>query len=501
MSYRDPKIIVDRSAEIYAQGANQLGQTMGKFVDDTFKIKLEETGLRIKQINAIGQWAQAERDKSDIVIAKNAAKVAPGLSEQYIDMQTKDYNELIKRSVKAKIDPTSTSREERDWIQKQSIRLKTDGAVIEKMRVQNELNVQEANENVSDGAAHPDTVWNSVEDRLSYAALNGKVSDGIKHKKSWFRGAENQLLYKIDSTIDSNTALGKKIIEAWGLKTDKDGIAIVSQDGDPANLKSPLTAVPSKVEYEKNDIIGYQKNGKLVDKAFFEHNTISKKDINGNTVTSHNGIFDIAGYTTAVTDGMNAEAFSIVQSTPTVGQLAYINSRIPLSNGNLMTKKVWEEEYPDVKDKVKYIEDRLIEDNIKFAKNQLRNRNATAEEIENGIADVEGQVWYDPTVAKIVEDTDSGMLGGKTVKERNIIRQNIISLIKAEDGKLQGKTWYTFTFKGSNDVNTRKYRIRPILGNTTHVMSEQANYDGSFKGVKGVLTSIADINKELGSKI
>ena len=29
MSYRDPKIIVDRSAEILAQGANNLGQSMG----------------------------------------------------------------------------------------------------------------------------------------------------------------------------------------------------------------------------------------------------------------------------------------------------------------------------------------------------------------------------------------------------------------------------------------------------------------------------------------
>ena len=117
------------------------------------------------------------------------------------------------------------------------------------------------------------------------------------------------------------------------------------------------------------------------------------------------------------------------------------------------------------------------------------------------MADEDGQIWYDPTVAKIVEDTDSNKLGGRTVKERNTIRQNITSLIKAKDGLLMGKPHYTFTFKRSSDVNTRKYRIRPISGNTTEVMLEQAHENGGWKGVKGVKTSVADINRELGSKI
>lgn len=415
MSYRDPKIIVDRSAEIYAQGANQLGKTMGKFVDDTFKIKLEETGIRIKQVNAIGQWAQTERDKSDIVIAKNATKVAPGLSEQYIDMQTKDYNELIKRSVKAKIDPTSTSREERDWIQKQSIRLKTDGAVIEKFRVQNELNLQEVAENVSDGTDSPDTVWNNIEGRLAFGALNNKLNDGITHEKAWSRGSEGQLLYDIKSTIDYNTPLGKSIIEAWELPFDKEtGLATIKQTGDPANLTSPLTDVPPGLVIEETNVIGMMEKGKLGKNAFFEHSTFTDKESGDKTVTSRNGIFDEVNFMGGVYDEMSSEAYSIVQGNSqgnsTKVQLAYINSRIPLDNGKggLMTEDVWESKYDTVEKKAGYITKALVKKHVDFAKKQLRSRPVTDQDIKDGMpGDADGLIWYDPTVAKIV-DTNTG---------------------------------------------------------------------------------------------
>tara|TARA_B110000495_G_C23012681_1_gene599187 strand:+ start:467 stop:2140 length:1674 start_codon:yes stop_codon:yes gene_type:complete len=413
MSYRDPKIIVDRSTEIYAQGANQLGQTMGKFVEDSAKTKLEETGLRIKQINAIGQWGQLERDKSETTVAKNASKVSPGLADQYIEMQTKRYNDLISRSVASKINGGTTSQEERDWIQKESMSLKMAGATVEKFRVSNELNKQEVEDNVSDGIINsPDTVWNSLEDKINYNSLNNIETRGVVSEKTLNTGGKNgQFSYNIKSTIDSKTELGKSIIDAWELPVDeKTGLATIDQENlDFANLKSPLTHITPALEWDKRDTINYIEKGRLKPLAFFQDQEFATKSIDGKTVTYSNGIFDKGNFATNISKGLQDEAAAIVKSNSTKGQLAYINSRIPLEGEALMSKGQWDKDYPNVEDKIGYIKDELLKKNLEFATNQLRSRKATPEDVEKEYATAEGlDVFYDPTVAKVVDTNVDG---------------------------------------------------------------------------------------------
>ena len=439
MSYRDPKIIVDRSAEIYAQGANQLGQTMGKFVEDSAKTKLEETGLRIKQINAIGQWGQLERDKAEATVADNASKVSPGLADQYIEMQTKRYNDLISRSVASKINGGTTSPEERDWIQKESISLKMAGATVEQFRAAYELNKQEVEENVSDGIINnPDAVWNSLEDKLSFNSLGGIEVPGVVSEKTLNPGESGgKFSYNIKSTIDSKTELGKSIIDAWGLPVDKKtGLATINQENlDFANLKPPITHITPALELEKLDVPNVLKNGVVGDLAFIQQQEYTTESADGKTVTTSSGIFDEVAFKKHLKGTLDAEATSVIQSNIPKGQTTYIDSRFPLPDGALMTQERWDKDYPDVEDRIEYISDQMFSKALNLAKNQLRSRKATPEDVEKGYATAEGlDVFYDPTVAKVV-DTNKGGSTETSNKEGIMSSDEIMQSLYSDEGE------------------------------------------------------------------
>ena len=60
MSYRNPQIIVDRSAEIWAQAATKVGETLATGVDNDYKAKkeaeekkkkIEDYGLRVQKVH------------------------------------------------------------------------------------------------------------------------------------------------------------------------------------------------------------------------------------------------------------------------------------------------------------------------------------------------------------------------------------------------------------------------------------------------------------------
>ena len=85
MSYSDPKIIVDRSAEIYAQGANQLGQTMVGFVEKKYADEAARNEAWKKKVDASGLSQQQEKDKANIAIAEIAGGLPTNLSDTVMD--------------------------------------------------------------------------------------------------------------------------------------------------------------------------------------------------------------------------------------------------------------------------------------------------------------------------------------------------------------------------------------------------------------------------------
>ncbi len=499
MSYRDPKIIVDRSAEILAQGANSLGQSMVNMFGSVVANEKKQADLRIARVNAIGQWAQGERDAADKKIARGAAKVAPGLTEQWIDNQTNKYNDVIKRQAQDRYDPTSTTEEDRKSLREDILRLKAQSASAGNMRAFLASDSQEVEDNkYNDGTLSPDFVWSSLDKRLESGALNNKTIDGITYEKRWVDGPNGEQLYEIDATIDPNTPMGKSILKGWpDLKIDKSTGKIhpPTIKGDPNNMKNSLTKVPEGMDQASFSIPNLIEKGVIKKNAFFEAKEFSKKDVSGGvTVTSMDGVFDIKSFSEKIKDTNAQHAAGVIGIVNPEVQLAYISSRLGIE----MSPKEWEEKYPTVANKTDYITGHLQKKSLAYAKTQLKSRNATELEIANGIADDDNKVWYDhkdtrvaDTQAEIQKTTEEGGARNST------ILKNISSLI--DTGVLNGKRYYDFTFQGTDDVNTQKYRIEPIPGDSEHVMVTQAHSNGSWKGVEPEKYPVTTLQKELGS--
>jgi len=500
MSYRDPKIIVDRSAEILAQGANNLGQSMVNMFGSVVANEKKQADLRIARVNAIGQWAQGERDAADIKIAKGATKVAPGLVEQWIDKQTNKYNDVITRQAQDRYDPTSTTEEGRKSLREDILNLKVQAATQKNMQAFVASDNQEVEANrYNDGTLSPDMVWPSLERRLSYPALNNKTIVGITYEKRLVDGPNGEQLYEIDATIDPNTPMGKSILKGWPeLKKDKNTGMIhpPTIKGDPNNMKNSLTKVPEGMDQASFSIPNLIEKGVIKKNAFFEAKEFSKKDVSGGvTVTSMDGVFDIKSFSEKIKDTNAQHAAGVIGIVNPEVQLAYISSRLGIE----MDAKTWEEKYPTVANKTDYITGHLQKKSLAYAKTQLKSRNATKLEIANGIADDDNKVWYDHkdtrvanTQAEIQKTTDN-----PTDARKSTILKNVSSLI--DTGVLNGKKYYDFTFQGTDDVNTQKYRIEPIPGDSEHVMVTQAHSNGSWKGVDPVKYPVTTLQKELGS--
>ena len=235
--------------------------------------------------------------------------------------------------------------------------------------------------------------------------------------------------------------------------------------------------------------------GVIKKNAFFEAKEFSKKDVSGGvTVTSMDGVFDIKSFSEKIKDTNAQHAAGVIGIVNPEVQLAYISSRLGIE----MSPKEWEEKYPTVANKTDYITGHLQKKSLAYAKTQLKSRNATELEIANGIADDDNKVWYDhkdtrvaDTQAEIQKTTEEGGARNST------ILKNISSLI--DTGVLNGKRYYDFTFQGTDDVNTQKYRIEPIPGDSEHVMVTQAHSNGSWKGVEPEKYPVTTLQKELGS--
>ena len=87
MSYRNPQIIVDKTAEVWAQTSSNLGKIMAKGVDDIYKaqeveaarIKKEKEGYQLVQNNVMLNYNEQQQ--------KAVANIKDkGLSGQFVNM-------------------------------------------------------------------------------------------------------------------------------------------------------------------------------------------------------------------------------------------------------------------------------------------------------------------------------------------------------------------------------------------------------------------------------
>ncbi len=84
MSYRNPQIIVDRSAEIWAQAATKFGETLATGVDNYYKAKKEAEEKKKKIDDAKQLYRNKAMLRSQKELNSSASKIKdPGLLEQF----------------------------------------------------------------------------------------------------------------------------------------------------------------------------------------------------------------------------------------------------------------------------------------------------------------------------------------------------------------------------------------------------------------------------------
>ena len=503
MSYRDPKIIVDRSAEIYAQGASQLGQSMTKLVDDSYKVELAKTNTRIAQVNAIGKAAQQARDRADVELDAAATKMPPGLTANAVESIRKDIDNNIKRNTQCEINPASCSKDDRLSIRKEATAIKIGIDKWKNMGADNAADTEEVNANSSNfGSTNPNMVvrgFSGVE-RLnnltnSLYRSNQKV-EGITSSSKVGKDTEGNEIVEYTSILDASTSTSKEIINAYGLDV-KNGFATITSKGDPGNFKSTMVEVPIDFDSAKAKELEslVRSNGTLEDIAYFPEEEYSQTTVNNgkSTLTTIKGIFNEGKYLEVADEAYKAKAAAVV-ARDSDQQWAFVESRL----GNNIEFKDWDSKNPI--EKRAFLTEIIKERDLKVRRMTMWSREGNEEDKARGIIASDGNVYYKSrpsSLRDLPKDTSKELLGGRTPKERKIILANISELIN--EGLVAGKEQYVYTFKGPRDVNTRKYMVETIVGDYDNLMVYQATYDGKFKDVKGVKTLISDIRKQLGS--
>ena len=523
MSYRNPQIIIDRSAEIWADNISKVGQVVANTIQVYSQAKAEAAAADKKSREGYSILTAKTAEKTRALIDQ-AGKTFKGDGKQFEEWQKKarEYGEEILPFQVDNVLNTSLTNEQRAdnrkkigdfeaWLDSS---VKSIGGVVDKTSYVTDNKITSANygrkymasgntkmEKFNNYAAGFGLTNQEVEGMTleSYnAGDRGSETIGVKYSitpEQYKKFVDNKMLDEgaLGEPDDKGNYHGKweRNLKKWG-SSDQQLFREIFDEGD-VNEALKLAGFIGDDDKWTNKHLATEPRPEVIDGVEYTRQHINP-----------DGIFKDKTY--------RGVKMSQAKALLAMGDEESFHALSRLGWGDKATIEQWtsksEEDKEEFLYQLMFEQDmsRLMElPNGQLPETRVANKGDVDYYKKMGWGDItegEDHVWFaTKKTSKIVEDPNIGKLGGRTVKERNTIRQNIISLIKAKDGLLMGKPHYTFTFKGSNDVNTRKYRIRPISGNTTEVMLEQAHEDGKWTGVKGVKTSIADINRELGSKI
>ena len=398
MSYSDPKIIVDRSAEIYAQGANQLGQTMVGFVEKKYADEAVKREAETKRLDAIGLASQQSRKLADEEIEDAVKGLPRSLADQVIDKLTKGWNEAITLQRQYAIDPTKATLEDTNALRKKIINLKLEGQKHKDYYA----NVVADNEEVEEQKASlgtRDANWvlsgrtplEQLQNYLRSESQMGNGLPGLRTEATDGKDASGNAQVTHTSTLDSKDPTMMKLIESNGLKVDENGIATVTSTGTLGNFKDTLTPVP--VDFEATELKAleglFKADGSLGDVAYFPETEYSDREVlNGKaTERSSSRIFNEKDYLKVTKDQYESFAVGILAKDQDQ-QFAYLQSRL----GDTIEFKDWNKKTKP--ERIAYISDKVKENDLKARKASMWSRVATVEEKGAGKAAEDGMIYY-----------------------------------------------------------------------------------------------------------
>jgi len=299
MSYRNPQIIVDRSAEIWAQAATQFGQTLATGVDNYYKAKKEAEEKKKKIDDAKQLYRNKALLKSQKELNEAASKIKdPGLLEQFKTNAVNLLNEgedftykgvtynigAIDAETELAINPNLTADERAAYTQiamsastYQTSMLEKTGAVIANLEPLKDSGAYQIGNKIDIAGQGIDEYKNLV---ASNSLLNQSV-DGVETKKELLRRKNEDGSYSnivsINASFDTKSDVWKQLKDAYNL-TDEDANFTWERDVDKWAGEGSLVV---KLEPDVDTDEALQAAGFIDDK----HNQTSKGFVSKNITT------------------------------------------------------------------------------------------------------------------------------------------------------------------------------------------------------------------------
>jgi hypothetical protein len=299
MSYRNPQIIVDRSAEIWAQAATQFGQTLATGVDNYYKAKKEAEEKKKKIDDAKQLYRNKALLRSQKELNEAASKIKdPGLLEQFKTISINLLNKgedftykgvtynigAIDAETELAINPNLTADERAAYTQiamsastYQTSMLEKTGAVIANLEPLKESGAYQIGSKIDIAGQGTDEYKNLV---ASNSLLNQSV-DGVETKKELIRRKNEDGSYSnivsINASFDTKSDVWKQLKDAYNL-TDEDANFTWERDVDKWAGEGSLVV---KLEPDVDTDEALQAAGFIDDK----HNQTSKGFVSKNITT------------------------------------------------------------------------------------------------------------------------------------------------------------------------------------------------------------------------
>ena len=507
MSYRNPQIIVDRTAEAYAQASTNLGKTMVKGVEDIYKaqeieaarIKKENEGYQLVQNNVMLNYN--EQQQKAVAGIKDK-----GLSGQFVNMyegMLEGKDGAIAAKTALKINGASLPKEER----RRLLKIVNDAESFKNVMVNGAgVVIADVEEN---GKLKPGDFGNGYNwkgqgtgekfgNMLAYQAIADKTITGITQEKSLNRLDDGTVMMKVNSTVDTNSEFVKSMIEKElfsldDLEVDAKGFAKlptwemdIAKYGDGMVIKTP-----ENIDQAKSlEQAGFVKNG-IANKETIGASNVTVEFGKGTKNQSTVSYFDATNIegSKALQDMYKDFASGNILSRPLDEQLNYLSDTLK----DPYTQKDWANKTPA--EQTKIIAGRLMEQGVEAVQGSgFKKRKATKDDIEilekQGI-ELKGDYVYTKTDKSARSYTSAGeateLTQAQITRQKKIQteKENYTKAVKIIDSSKDdlnfGKKGYNFEEQYDKIV---KFAGRTGLGITVTAME---NDDNSIKNI--VITS------------
>lgn len=374
MSYRNPEIIVDRSAEIFAQGMSNLGQTMVQGVQNIYKQREEQRAALEKKNQAINVFTQNLRGD----YTKKISDIASGIkdksfAEQYITEQTSVYEDLLKDQARLVFNPGSFSKEQIADLNKRIATATDNDNAAKKFATNITLDLEIAEDfqfgqSGSEWTFDGETKDNEMFKNMVFLYSNGnKDIPGIQYEKIY----KNNIL-EVRATIDKENHIIKNminsgVIDVNGLE-DVDGKSMLIFSKDPKNYDSVFTKIDKGVDLQDAMLSSgiVDKSGKINDNFFEKEYSAKTSSVPGKDIITERGVFNEEAIRSNAAFKQNIEKQLLVLNKDNKSQKAWLRSRL-----NEEPPAGWDEMSTD--NKRAYVTNTLVNETIEKLKGTLKS--------------------------------------------------------------------------------------------------------------------------------